>query len=1168
MHLKQLKLAGFKSFVDPTVILFPSQLVAVVGPNGCGKSNIIDAVRWVMGESSAKNLRGESMTDVIFSGSSHRKGVGQASVELLFDNSLGRLIGQYAGYQEISVKRVVTRDGDSAYFLNGTRCRRRDITDIFLGTGAGARGYSIIGQGTISRLIEARPEELRAYLEEAAGVSKYKERRRETVLRINHTRDNLTRVADIREELDKQLQRLERQAKAAERYQTLKNEERITRAEILALKWQNLSERKTSLEHAIRQHQLTFETHQANAAQLYQQSTTLREQRHECDDRVQTVQTEFYQLATEIARLEESVQQQQREKKRLEAEKQQLQQDWGSLLDQVTQNQVVLQESEAEHGRLKTEIASLRTDLAGKEAWFEQEQQRHLARQADIERVQAELARAESDTRMAALSRSHCLQRRQEIQTRLQIIDTERRQLDILPLQDDWQRYQTRITELQAMVESDNGEHKGQNAQGEVLADELQAIEKSIRQEQDNAYQLNTRQATLAAMLHTATGRSSDPAIEPSELWPDHARLLDILTVEEAWQTACEMIVDDGLQAIVVESISDVLTRLPIESVRSRLFVTAKTDKPSMPASRSCLADKIKGPRPNFAYRFDRIYTAETLEEAILWLPDIEEEESIVTPEGYWFGRNWLQIPRPREPDEKGLLARRQELIEVQQQIEQSEKLLEQWKTARDNKHVQISEHERNIVCLRQRLSENREALHAAIAEKNACERMLEQTRQNILRLDEEYDTLLETLETITQEQVKADDLWLSARQSCEHFEELLQQLTPDNIASQETLRQGRRAVEDVRTQLHQTELKAEREWVKVGQLRNDIEREQERLRILQERLESVLSHLHGLDNPDNQQQAVLSEKIRQHHELENRLIEAREQLQSLTRTLDELSEHIKTEEKRAKDIQEISLQAQMDEQALSVRATGLLESLAEQGFTLNEALRNIPADATVESREQCLIDLVNKINRLGAINLAAIEEFETESQRKKHLDEQYQDLQDALATLDAAIEKMDKETRQRFQTTFDEVNAAFQALFPRLFGGGHAMLELTCDNLLEAGVQVMAQPPGKRNSTIHLLSGGEKAMTAVALVFAIFQLNPSPFCMLDEVDAPLDDVNIGRFCTLVKEMSQFVQFLFITHNKVTMELADHLIGVTMREPGVSRVVAVDVEQALSMSGS
>lgn len=1165
MHLKQLKLAGFKSFVDPTIVPFPSQLVAVVGPNGCGKSNIIDAVRWVMGESSAKNLRGESMTDVIFNGSSHRKAVGQASIELVFDNSMGRLIGPYASYQEIVVKRVVTRDGDSAYFLNGSRCRRRDITDIFLGTGAGARGYSIIGQGTISRLIEARPEELRAYLEEAAGVSKYKERRRETLSRIEHTRENLARVADIREELDKQLQRLERQAKAAERYKFLRAEERLYRAEILALRWQTLTQEQQAKQFIIKQLLVDYEQHQAKAAEAYKESTSLREKLHEENERFQEVQASFYQLATDIARLEESIQQQQREKQRLKVDQQQLQSDWQLVNGQLEQDKENLLVGQALLEELQEKVTTQQIEFEEKQNELAQTQEQQTSWNLKTQQLQAELNKALREKEVAQIGLQHLNERRQQLMSRLEKINDEINQVELSSFAEVLNQQQETLLGLKQQLEADEDRYQQSQAIAAQLREGLTETEKQLRQAQDQLYRLNTQQAGLVAAQQSALGTVPNQA-ELSSLWAKQPRLVEAIQVEKEWQFACELVLADGLEAIVLDSFDGLWTSL--ESLQGKAVFLTNNQMLGTEANYPRLSEKIKGFHPNWITQLDKIYTAASLKEALLCLAKLNDDESVITPQGCWLGKGWVRVAAKETKNQVGLLLRQEELSKVNEALILAQDDLVILREKRDHLHQELSINDEETELAKEGLSASRDALRACEVDISHNTRFLEQAEVRKNSLADENETLRYDLEELATQQQGIELQLASAAQAAARYEAQQHELHQDKSGLEEALVVSRRAVEMARTELHHSQLQQDREKVKCQQLRETIARETLRLEILNERLEGLATHLMTLETPDTSLQAVLEEKIARHIELEADLSLRREQLAQLTSTLESFESLVRSEEKLAKQIQETSQQEQMQEQALALRAGGVLESLSELDADVDAVLAAIPTEMTQEQREWQMQETLEKIKRLGAINLAAIEEYDTEFQRKQHLDEQYQDLMEALTTLDAAIEKMDKETQQRLRITFDEVNRAFQSLFPRLFGGGRAMLELTCDNLLEAGVVVMAQPPGKRNSTIHLLSGGEKAMTAVALVFAIFQLNPSPFCMLDEVDAPLDDVNVGRFCALVKEMSQFVQFLFITHNKVTMELADHLIGVTMCEPGVSRVVAVDVEQALSMTES
>ena len=1164
MHLKQLKLAGFKSFVDPTVVPFSSQLIAVVGPNGCGKSNIIDAVRWVMGESSAKNLRGESMADVIFNGSSQRKSVGQASVELVFDNSLGRLSGQYASYQEIAVKRLVTRDGDSFYFLNGSRCRRRDITDIFLGTGAGARSYSIIGQDTISRLIEARPEDLRAYLEEAAGVSKYKERRRETLQRINQTRENLARVADIRDELGKQIQRLERQAQAAKRYTSLKQEERLCKAEILALKWRALTTEQTKVQQQLIQLSLQQEQHRSNMTGFIKETSHLRESLHVAQESFQQIQVTFYQLKTDIARLEESVQQQQREKQRLATDKQQIEADLLTATTQYQHDSEALISSEQERIALQEHVVTLQRNLEEQQAALTANEQQKLAWDTQWQQVQAEFNKVQREAQVEQVRLQHLEQSYQQGQVRFEKIKNEQTELIVEDMQQALSTLQRQQIELakQQTVSADNLQQSLET--GASLRQQLTATEQQLHQAQDKTQSLVTEQAALeaaqnAALRHVKNDASSLPQ------WDDLPRLAEVLTVPEPWLEAFELVLGESLQAIVLESTDVVLPTLSELQGHSALFVqSTPTIEGTSPYPR--LSDKINGVIPCGHHALDQIFAAEHLEEALLWLPTLTKQQSVVTADGYWLGPGWIRVEGIKREDAAGLLSRQQALAALKGVLVGEQERLSGLQLARDKLHARLAENTQEQSLFQQTLLTHQAALRTCENELSNQRQLLERALSRIAALNEEHEELQFTIEDlVTQKMYTEQTLQTATRATLQH-EEQLQALNEEKAGWEDMLAVLRKTTDELRKALHQTQLQSHSEALKTQQLHDSIAREQRHIDTLNERLEMLLARANALMTPDNELSLSLNEKIIVHHQLNDELTTQQQWVDDLQRQLNDSERFHKEEEQRVNAVQEKLQKEQLHEQGLSVRAESIVESLTELDTNVDILLAAISADVTLQTREEALVGLDEKIKRLGAINLMAIEEYQTEFERKQHLDEQYADLTDALTTLDAAIAKMDKETQLRLKDTFDQVNTSFQALFPRLFGGGRAMLELTCDNLLEAGVLVMAQPPGKRNSTIHLLSGGEKAMTAVALVFAIFQLNPSPFCMLDEVDAPLDDLNVRRFCELVKEMSQFVQFLFITHNKVTMELADHLIGVTMREPGVSRVVTVDVEAAVALA--
>ena len=732
MQLKHIKLSGFKSFVDPTKISFPTNMVGVVGPNGCGKSNVIDAVRWVLGELSAKNLRGESMVDVIFNGSEKRKASGQCSIELLFDNSTAKIGGEYASFNEVSIKRVMTRDAQSDYFINNTKCRRKDVQDIFLGTGLGPSSYAIIEQGMVSKLVSAKPDELRTHLEEAAGVSKYRERRRETESRIKRTKENLSRVKDIRDEIARLIKRLENQAKAADKYNLLKQKKsnlELDKAIIFSIEAKN------------------------NRDDLQKKLDALNR-----DLKIKNAESETIQ----------------------------------SQIDQFrTQNESVLNEYEV----AQKNFYSIGAEIA--------------KREANLQNIN----RSESETK---------------------------------------ESLQKAIQNLEKAKETEKN------------FDELSPSEKAMH---------------------------------------------------------------------ILDSIISTIEKFQIKN------------------------DSI--------------------------------------------GEKAIEL--------KGLLT---DILNIA--TAQSKSLTDEYLSRQSDLEGQISE-----------------------AEK--------------LKLSIENE-----MKEFVGKSSEAESILISLRQKQSKFNDELRELENNKSISDLDSRSISENITNIRIELKTYEI--------------------------------------NLDNSNK--------KIK----------EAGIDIDSI-----EFSEY--------------------------------------KGITLDDL-------------DNKLTDIETKIIRLGAINLAAPEEIEEESKRKEDLDNQYSDLTEALDKLTGAIKKIDQETKTIFKDSFDSVNIKLKEMFPKLFGGGVAELTLTDDDALNAGVILMARPPGKKNSSISQLSGGEKALTALALVFAIFDLNPAPFCLLDEVDAPLDDLNTLRFIDMVEEMSKSVQFIFITHNKVSMERSDHLMGVTMQEAGVSRMVSVDVNQALELAES
>ena len=1168
MQLSKIKLAGFKSFVDPTTIYLPSPLVGVVGPNGCGKSNIIDAVRWVMGETSAKHLRGDSMADVIFNGSSARKPVGHASIELAFDNSDGSIGGQYAAYNEICIRRQVSRDGTSNYFLNNTRCRRRDITDIFLGTGLGPRSYSIIEQGMISRLIEAKPDDLRAFLEEAAGISKYKERRRETENRIRHTRENLDRLNDLLEEIEKQIDKLKRQARAAERFKELKEEERRVKAELLALRYSTLHEECTSRERVIQDHELQMEAALADQRAIEAQLEKLRVSLTGANDAFNTVQGRYYQLGADVARIEQAIQHSKESRQQQQQELARAEQTLGEIDENVELDRRQLEELAGNITGLEPELEAAQARNEQSVTALQEAEQAMRAWQAEWDAFNQRSAERAQSAQVERTRIDHLERHIHQIEERLQRMGRERQSLQDTTLDNEIEQLITAATEQEELATSKQALLV---AAGQRIADIRAGIEQHEQETTDlqhTHHDLRGRLSSLETLQQAALGQRSDSVIGWLEAQGLEAapRLAQEIQVETGWEHAIETVLGCYLEAVCVEGLDDAEAMLAsLEHGAISLFDTRATDAGAAAGSGLVpLATRVQSPW-SMGTLLDGVYAAESLGEALAGRAALAAHESLVTRDGIWLGKGWLRVAR--DADERaGVLQREREITQLQ-----------------EAGRLQAG----RIEVLRNAMTEARAALVGAEAERDQLQEEYHQAHRHASELQarlascntrlEHHQTrtrdVIQETEELRSEQAGGHEEHAAAQSRLQEAMEAIEKLTAEReeytrrqqyLTS--TLDEAREQARASQQAVHDFTLRVESMRTTRTATEANLERMREQSRQLLARRDELTGILAHGDTPLVELQTELEALLSRRLEVETGLAEARKQVQDLEHGIREHDQdRIRTE--RSVDSQrEQVAQERMAWQEIRVRSDTLREQIGEAGFDYRELLETIDAEATVAAWSERAEGLEKRIQRLGPINLAAIEEYEEESQRKVYLDAQNADLMEALQTLEQAIAKIDRETRSRFKETFDKVNSGFQERFPRLFGGGNAYLELTGEDLLDTGVTVMARPPGKRNSTIHLLSGGEKALTAIALVFSIFELNPSPFCMLDEVDAPLDDANVSRYCDMVREMSGRVQFIFITHNKVTMEMAHQLTGITMHEPGVSRLVTVDIDAAVEMA--
>jgi len=1169
MRLAKLKLAGFKSFVDPTSIGFPSDLVAVVGPNGCGKSNIIDAVRWVMGESSAKHLRGESMADVIFNGSTGRKPVGQAFIELTFDNSDATLQGQYAQYAEIAVKRLVTRDGESQYFLNGTRCRRRDITDLFLGTGLGPRSYAIIEQGMISRLIEAKPEELRLYLEEVAGIARYKERRKETETRIRNTRENLDRLNDLREELTRQLEHLQKQASAAKRYQELKTEQTQLDMQLKAMRFRRLDDDFNGQQRLIQQGEVSYEAEVAKQRQIDLQIEQRRVTHEDGQDVLQQVQSRYYAMGAEIARLEQTLQHQKEREQQLKDEVATLTQQHAVHQAQLTQDEQELQEKQLllEQLQPQWDVQQERAEQAAQalddwdetlrtwqENWdtFNEQSAKHN------QQVQGQQAQIQHKEENIQKTEQRLLRLQQEQET----LATGRDETDILAAEEQLAQIMDTMAEHEHQLTQWQQQLQSQRQQNTQVTQDLAQVRICIEQ-------LKGQQAALNALQQAAL--TSDDELQQwlkqHELDQLPKLAQQVRVQDDRWAPAVETVLGIYLGSVCVQDSQTFANKVTALLHGDLVLLDKHATTTVLPSQISLprLMDVVQSQWPLQGI-LQHVYCADTVDIALQHRSTLAAYESIITAEGVWVGPHWLRFHQSQDAT-AGILAREQALQQVDIDLEQQQQRLDA---------LLLTQHQGEDAVVQFELSrdEQQENNHRLQREQSVLQAQITAKKSRIEHVSSRQQAIQTEMQELQQQCVLDQQLIKETRAELTDRLETMAMQHQERERLQTKREEQREAWSQAKQQAQREKDSAVQLQLRVQQLQSELAATEknrlflsEQLQQTQQRLQDTCLQQERLVSPLETQGAQLESLLDTRLNIEEELQEAKTQVDSIAYQLRQLEQERNQTEQRAQEKRTQLEQLRLNLQTLHVRRMTLEEALQEAQVELETLIASIPEEATETDWEQNLQHIERKIQYLGAINLAAIEEYDTQSERKHYLDSQFDDLTEALATLETAIEKIDKETRQTFKETFDTVNESLKTLFPQMFGGGEAYLELTGEELLDTGVAIMARPPGKRNSTIHLLSGGEKALTAIALVFSLFKLNPAPFCMLDEVDAPLDEANVGRFCKLVKEMSKSVQFIFITHNKVTMEMAEHLIGVTMREPGVSRLVAVGVQEAAEMAG-
>ena len=1172
MRLNSIKLSGFKSFAEPTNFMLPGQLIGVVGPNGCGKSNIMDAVRWVLGENKASELRGESMQDVIFNGTTHRKPASRSSVELVFDNSDHRAGGQWGQFTEIAVKRVLTRDGNSSYFINNQPVRRRDVQDVFLGTGLGPRAYAIIGQGTISRIIESRPEELRLFLEEAAGVSKYKERRRETENRLSDTRENLTRVEDILRELNANLDKLEKQAEVAARYNELQASVTLKQHQLWFLKKQDAEGDLTKIRQEGLQAVNELEARMAEIRHIEADLEAVRQAHYEAGDKVNQAQGRLYEATAEVGKLEAEIRYVVEGRQRVE---QRLQQ----LAEQIAQ------------WAQRKEDAEVELEHLAENGMDAEEQAEMLA--AQLEEQNMRLPDLEDALRAAQNKANEQRQQVVQVQQQIQVLAAEQRSIN-----EQTRQHESRLERLRndrnALATPDEARLQQVSAQYEDAAEMAEMAEAALMELQDSVPQLDDERRQRQQALNQETARQAELAARmealkalqekvktDGKLQPWLAKhgldglqgLWTRIAVEPGWENALEAALRERMGALEISRLDMVRGFLGAgakDAPPARLAFYSKPEgslslsSNGLPLMAELLRVGDAGLKALLTEWLAGCYTAQSLDEALSHRAQLKAGETIYVPTGHAVTAHSVSF-FAQDSEQSGLLARAQEIEHLEKELRAQALISEEARTALVRAEAAYADASQRLVSARREASEAKQSAHELQVEMLRLTQQAEQARARTAQIEADVAEVQAALDDLQERAVAAEARFEELDMQLADSQELHAQLDEKVIEAERKLAESREQLRALERKAQEATFSQRSMQARQAELQRTLETAEQQTKALLEERERAYAEQSRLN--DAAAQGGLQDALALKMEREQAVAAARSEYEDLTNKL-RASDERRTQIERALEPMRARItEFQLKEQAAALGSAQYEQQLAEAGADLAAVAQSILEGNVKLHGLQSEIDRLHReIAALGAVNLAALEELQLARERKVFLDAQVADLTEAMTTLENAIKKIDNETRDLLSATFNTVNTHFGRMFPELFGGGQAKLIMTGDEILDAGVQVMAQPPGKKNQTIHLLSGGEKALTAIALVFAIFQLNPAPFCLLDEVDAPLDDANTERYAKLVASMSRGTQFLFISHNKIAMEMAQQLIGVTMQEQGVSRIVAVDMESALSMA--
>jgi chromosome segregation protein len=1168
VRLNSIKLSGFKSFAEPTNFLLPGQLVGVVGPNGCGKSNIMDAVRWVLGESKASELRGESMQDVIFNGTTTRKAASRSSVELVFDNADHRAGGQWSQFPEIAVKRVLTRDGGSSYYINNQPVRRRDVQDVFLGTGLGPRAYAIIGQGTISRIIESKPEELRLFLEEAAGVSKYKERRRETENRLSDTRENLTRVEDILRELNANLEKLEKQAEVAQRYHALNADVTLKQHQLWFLRRAEAEADQVGIKTQADKAVNDLESRIADLRHIEADLETVRQAHYAAGDQVNQAQGALYEASAEVGRLEAEIRFVVEGRQRAEARLIQIKEQtahWAAQSETASQEienlASMAMDGEEKAVMLAAQVEEQAMQLPELEEALRVAQQRSNEQRGSVAQVQQQIQVLAADQRNIE-EQSRNLNARQE---RLSADKNALAAPDEVRLNN----LKEQLQEAQAHAEVTAAQLEELQANVPVLDEARRTAQQAVNDEQAKQADLSARLEALKALQEKV---QTDDKLKPwlAKHGLDGLQALwSRIHIEAGWENALEAALRERMASLEVSRL-DIVRAFQTDAPPAKLaFYTppsaaASDAQSALPRLSDLLRLNDAGQKALLTDWLNGCFTAPNLDEALAKRSSLQPGQVIYVPSGHAISAHSVSF-YAQDNAQSGLLARAQEIENLDKSSKAQAFISDEARNTLIRAEAAYSESSQRLMSIRTEATAAQATAHELQVETLRLSQLAEQTRARSEQISGDLSEVEAQLADLQERRATAEARFEELDMQLADSQERHAQLDEAVINSERRLNDSREQQRSLERQAQEAQFAQRSLATREAELKRIIDTATQQAASVateEQRVQEDLTRLTdaaaqaGLQNALNikmEREAALAAKRSEYDDLTTKLRASDERRLQLERELEPLRQRI--------------TDFQLKEQAARLGLEQYTQLLTDAEADLEAVSASILANNVRLGGLQSEIDRLHRdITALGAVNLAALEELASASERKLFLDAQTKDLTDAMNTLEDAIRKIDGETRELLGGTFKIVNEHFGRMFPELFGGGNAKLVMTGDEILDAGVQVLAQPPGKKNQTIHLLSGGEKALTAIALVFAIFQLNPAPFCLLDEVDAPLDDANTERYAKLVSSMSKETQFLFISHNKIAMEMAEQLIGVTMQEQGVSRIVAVDMESAVSMA--